>query len=85
MLVRMFKVFRIPFIVLFCLLGLIGCGLNPYKAELKVSRVSLQLDSTDAQGAFTVISAGETGSVLEWQASSLSSLVSFEPEKGSLP
>lgn len=72
-------------LVFLSLLGLLSCGLNPYEATLKVSRVSLELDSADAQGSFTVISAGETGSVLNWKATSLSPLVSFEPEEGSLP
>ena len=72
-------------LVFLCLLGLVSCGLNPYEATLKVSRVSLELDSADAQGSFTVISAGETGSVLNWKATSLSPLVTFEPDEGSLP
>lgn len=79
----LFKMLR-PLLFL-CLLGLVSCGLNPYEARLKVSRVSLELNSADAQGSFTVINAGETGSVLNWEASSLSPLVSFEPEKGSVP
>lgn len=84
MLVRM--LFRYSkLLVLFALLGLVGCGLNPYEPRLKVSRVTLELSSVDAQGSFTVANIGETGSVLNWEASSLSPRISFNPPKGTVP